>query len=213
MKGSLVQRRKASRAIALIAILSLHGAVLALGLSVKGPRPDSTPEAQPIIVSLVLENRPRVAPTLPEAALQVLTPQLLAPTQITLPPDPPDTAPSLVAIPPAPVAGNSPVDEPDAGGSGPVLVSDADYLQLPRVVYPPAARRARAQGLVQVRALVDEEGRPAEVSVAQSSGFDLLDGAACSAVRAARFKPYRRNNVARSMLVIVPIEFSIRSRS
>jgi protein TonB len=105
------------------------------------------------------------------------------------------------------------VEQRAPGNDVPITVSDPDYLQVPQPVYPAAAKRARAQGLVHVRALVDEEGRPAEVSIAQSSGFELLDGAACSAVRGARFKPYRRDNVARSMVVIVPIEFSIRSRS
>jgi len=91
-------------------------------------------------------------------------------------------------------------------------VSQPDYLRKPRAAYPPAAKRARAQGLVHVRALVDTDGHAREVSVARSSGFELLDRAACDAVKQAEFMPYRHNNVPRSMVVIVPIEFSLTPR-
>jgi TonB family protein len=67
--------------------------------------------------------------------------------------------------------------------------------------------------MVHVRALVDVDGHAREVSVARSSGFELLDRAACDAVLGALFKPYRRNNVARSMVVIVPVNFSLTVRT
>ena len=208
------RRIRSSRAMALMVIVALHGAALFLGLSMNGPRPEPVAQVEPILISLIAENRSRAAAPAPDIppALANVTPRPLTPVQITLPPDPPGAEAGVAA---APQSATAVVAASDGGSADiePTLVSDADYLQLPRVVYPPAARRARAQGMVHVRALVDEEGRPADVSVARSSGFELLDGAACIAVRGARFSPYRRNNIARSMVVIVPIEFSIRSRS
>ena len=208
------RRIRSSRAMALMVIVALHGAALFLGLSMNGPRPEPVAQVEPILISLIAEDRLRAtvpAPDIPPA-LATVTPQPPTPVQITLPPDPPGAEAGVAAAPQSATAVVAASDG-ESADIEPTLVSDADYLQLPRVVYPPAARRARAQGMVHVRALVDEEGRPADVSVARSSGFELLDGAACIAVRGARFSPYRRNNIARSMVVIVPIEFSIRSRS
>jgi periplasmic protein TonB len=49
--------------------------------------------------------------------------------------------------------------------------------------YPAASRRAGEEGSATFRVLVDERGRPAEVTVLQSSGFDRLDQAAMDAIR------------------------------
>jgi protein TonB len=54
--------------------------------------------------------------------------------------------------------------------------------------YPPASRRAGEQGTVQLKVLVDTNGRPANVEVSQSSGFPKLDDAAIQAVRKWRFE-------------------------
>lgn len=205
--GPRSSRDRASRAVTLAAIAVLHVAVLALALAMKGPRPDAAAEAPPILVSLTAESQP--APRQPlkvQIEEAVLPPPVVPVVQIDLPPEPPVAAITVAATPtPAP-------PPPDAEGDAPVAVSEPDYLQMSRPVYPLAAKRARAQGTVQVRALVDVDGRARQVSVARSSGFELLDRAACDAVLASLFKPYRRNNVARSMIVIVPIEFSLTAR-
>jgi periplasmic protein TonB len=54
--------------------------------------------------------------------------------------------------------------------------------------YPPASRRAGEQGTVRLKVLVDTNGRPSNVEVAQSSGFARLDDAAVQAVRKWRFE-------------------------
>ena len=56
-------------------------------------------------------------------------------------------------------------------------------------VYPPASRRLDEQGAVLLRVLVDERGRPREVQIAKSSGYDRLDQAAITAVRRWLFSP------------------------
>ena len=53
--------------------------------------------------------------------------------------------------------------------------------------YPPASRRAGEEGTVQLKVLVDTNGRASNVAVTKSSGFSRLDQAAMDAVRKWRF--------------------------
>jgi TonB family protein len=62
-------------------------------------------------------------------------------------------------------------------------------IELPKPAYPPIARAAHAQGTVEVRVLVDFDG---SVSAAAAiSGHPLLQAAAVSAARQARFTPMK----------------------
>jgi periplasmic protein TonB len=76
--------------------------------------------------------------------------------------------------------------------------------------YPPAARHSLQQGVVQLRVLVGEDGRARDIELLRSSGHTLLDEAARQCVREALFRPYLLNGVARAVLVVVPIEFTLR---
>jgi protein TonB len=69
--------------------------------------------------------------------------------------------------------------------SGGVLNGKA--ISKPQPAYPPIARAARAQGTVTVQILVDEGGRV--VSASAVNGHPLLQQAAVSAARNARFSP------------------------
>lgn len=61
--------------------------------------------------------------------------------------------------------------------------------------YPPAAIRANEKGKVGVTIVIDETGKPTNVSIAQSSGFADLDQATVDCVmRAWRFVPARSRN-------------------
>jgi periplasmic protein TonB len=53
--------------------------------------------------------------------------------------------------------------------------------------YPPTSRRLGEEGTVRLRVLVDENGRPRDVNVVNSSGFERLDRAAIDAVKRWRF--------------------------
>lgn len=198
---------RTSRGVVMVGIVLLHGVVVALGLAMKGQRQEEQAEMLPIQVTMASERLPRTRPLAHVRMEEVVLPPPIVPViQINLPVEP-RTAITLAAAPPAASA-------PVAADSGdPVSVSQPDYLQMPRPAYPPAARRAHAQGIVYVRALVDVDGHARQVSVARSSGFELLDRAACNAVLGALFKPYRHNSVARSMVVIVPVEFSLTTRT
>lgn len=78
---------------------------------------------------------------------------------------------------------------PDIGGktviSGGVLNGKA--LSKPQPVYPPIAKAARAQGVVVVQIIVDEEGYV--IAAAAVSGHPLLQQASVYAARQARFSP------------------------
>jgi protein TonB len=69
--------------------------------------------------------------------------------------------------------------------SGGVLNGKA--ISLPKPAYPAAARAVRASGAVQVQVLIDETGRV--VSASAAGGHPLLQAAAVSAARGARFSP------------------------
>lgn len=69
--------------------------------------------------------------------------------------------------------------------SGGVLNGKA--VSLPKPAYPPAARAVRAAGAVSVQVLIDETGRV--VSASAAGGHPLLQAAAVSAARQARFSP------------------------
>src|SRR5690606_253948 len=94
----------------------------------------------------------------------------------------------------------------------PVELETIDYLERVEPRYPPAAKRARAQGTVFLRVIIGTDGRPREVRVEQTSGHELLDEAACSAVQKWLFRPYRENGIARAASVIVPLKFQISTR-
>jgi protein TonB len=68
-------------------------------------------------------------------------------------------------------------------------VLNGKAISKPQPAYPPIAMAARAQGTVTVQIVVDEEGRV--ISASAVSGHPLLQQAAVSAARQARFSPTR----------------------
>jgi protein TonB len=177
-------------------------------------------QTMPLMVNLL----PAAAPLPPPSA-----PPAPPPRRLTPPPRPapviaaapaPDPEPAVFEAPPAPVEPSPPptllapappalVTTPPAPPAEPrtVAATDVRYLQPPVVVYPAFSKRRREAGRVLVRVLVDAAGRPAVVSVGQSSGFQRLDEAAVAALRVARFVPYTENGVPQPMLTYAPVDF------
>ena len=58
--------------------------------------------------------------------------------------------------------------------------------------------------------MVDSNGRPAQIQVERSSGYDRLDSAARDAVEKALFRPHEVNGIAQPAQVLIPIEFTRR---
>lgn len=76
-------------------------------------------------------------------------------------------------------------------------------------VYPATSRRLGEEGTVRLRVLVDERGRPKDVDVLNSSGFDRLDRAAIDAVKRWRFRAATDGTRAISTWTQVAITFKL----
>ncbi|QQS33359.1 MAG: TonB family protein [Acidobacteriota bacterium] len=84
--------------------------------------------------------------------------------------------------PPPPKPTPKPAPKTVSGG-----VLNGKAISLPKPAYPPAAKAVRAGGSVSVQVLIDENGNV--VSANAVSGHPLLQAAAASAARGARFSP------------------------
>jgi len=80
-------------------------------------------------------------------------------------------------------------------------------VDLPKPEYPPIARAAHATGTVEVQVLVDFDGNV--VAAASISGHPLLQGAAVSAARKARFTPLTYNGEPVKMVGVIQYNFVI----
>lgn len=106
------------------------------------------------------------------------------------------TAPPTVAAPPVvapPVAAPPPPPPPPpvANVRTPPVINAAQNCEKPS--YPAASRRAEEEGTVQLRFLVDVDGRVIDSQVEVSSGFKRLDEAARAAMSRCQFKPGTHN--------------------
>jgi protein TonB len=84
-----------------------------------------------------------------------------------------------------------------------------DYAYNPKPEYPPVARQFGLTGRVMMRVLVEPDGAPREIVIANSSGHDMLDQAALRSVRAWRFVPARRAGEAHASWVEFPVRFEL----
>jgi protein TonB len=75
--------------------------------------------------------------------------------------------------------------------------------------YPESARRRGQQGRVVLEVSVSPEGMPVSVTVAQSSGYPMLDAAAQNAVERWRFVPATRAGTPIAATAAVPILFRL----
>ena len=86
---------------------------------------------------------------------------------------------------------------------------DAAYLRNPAPDYPSQAKRRGMEGVVMLDVLVKQDGVAAEVSVAQSSGYSMLDESARNAVQRWKFVPAKQGAQTVDARVMVPIEFKL----
>ncbi len=99
---------------------------------------------------------------------------------------------------------------PSTGSAATPPMFGAAYLNNPRPVYPPAARKMGMEGTVMLKVLVGRKGNVLEMEVAQSSNYELLDRAASEAVKSWRFVPARRGDSAVDEWVQVPVAFHLK---
>lgn len=107
----------------------------------------------------------------------------------------------------SPVPGNDPITR--RAGEGAFTEARPGYFRNPPPLYPEAARQEGQEGLVLLAVTVSEAGLTKAVSLAQSSGFQILDDAAAAAVRKWKFKPARINGIKVESEVEVPLQFKL----
>lgn len=175
----------------------------------EAPPAAAEPEPPPPSAAPVKKAAPPVAPqpeprVIPVAAVPVPTPM-----PITLPasaPPVPNAPPPLRSLPADGVAA-----EP-AGGVETPPGFKADYLSNPPPTYPRQSRELGEEGRVVLRVLVGEDGKPREVQLQTSSGYDRLDRAAQDTVRRWQFTPARRGVQPIEGWVLVPIKFDLQAK-
>lgn len=197
---------------AFTAVVAMHVVAVSLLLQSKVRADDDVPE-QPIKVVFVQQEAPReaapVRPQLETLPVEVHIPPVAIQIDYT-PPRAISAAPAPTPVPAAPAA--APVVVHD---NQPVMVDieEVDVLREPAPRYPRAARQARLQGKVLLWVQIDEEGKPQQVRVHQSSGHEQLDREGREAVARALFKPYSRNGRPQAATFIYPVDFVLSVRT
>lgn len=200
----LTQTSSGARRGAAAIVIAAHVAVIyavAVSLGVV----EMPPIVEPMKAVFIEMPPPAAEPILPERRPDPAQPQMDVPAPETPLISPPlETSPVII-----PVVAD--VDLP-ATPSSPTMVVESTSLTVTRrvdPVYPPASRRMDEHGVVRLRVLVDERGRPREVQVAQSSGFERLDEAAITAVRRWQFSPAMQESRAVSTWTQVKVIFQL----
>lgn len=78
-------------------------------------------------------------------------------------------------------------------------------VALPQPAYPPIARAANASGTVEVKVVIDVDGKV--ISAAAIKGHPLLQGAAVGAARYARFEPAKYKGEPVKVVGVIPYTF------
>jgi TonB family protein len=80
---------------------------------------------------------------------------------------------------------------------------------LVRPIYPEEAIRRNVEGRVQIQALVDTSGTVVEVQLLASTGEELLERAAETAVWQCRFKPFEMEGIVQPVYALFRFNFRI----
>lgn len=143
-----------------------------------------------------------IVPLPAEAAEEIVLP---APAPVV-----PVTTTSATAT--APIGDNSsptPGKDFTTTAGNPTALAKPDYRKNPEPEYPLAARRRGQQGTVLLNITVNARGQATEISLKQSSGYELLDQAALQAVKTWEFEPARIRNLAMESKIEVPVRFKL----
>ncbi|GBG00828.1 hypothetical protein AZSI13_01550 [Azospira sp. I13] len=204
------------RQLVLLAVLALHGGLLAFALS-PPPPVTTTMVPAPVTVRLIEARpaeQPRVVPPTPQPTPPKPVKHEPRPVPVASP-TPRAAAPVLAAAPSAAASSDFAVAEAPrpAPVAAPVAHTparfDADYLHNPKPVYPPLSRRLGEEGKVLLKVRVTAQGTAEQVDIQTGSGYARLDAAARDAVLRWRFVPARRGDEPVAASVIVPITFAL----
>lgn len=84
-------------------------------------------------------------------------------------------------------------------------------IHIPKPRYPELARKAGIEGNTVIKALVNIDGSIIEAKVLKSSGNQMLDQAALTAARRAKFTPAKQRDKYVRVWVSIPIKFRLTS--
>lgn len=202
------QKKKIEWVAAGIVAIALHALAAIVIANLPPAELTPPPKPSPVEIAFVTPPPPPPLPKLeepPKPKVQqkaVKTPQVPV-VQSTVPQE--AVSGNVVAVqegpPPAPPA---PVEEKVTAAR-----ADANYLNNPAPEYPPVALRQGWSGTVQLRVLVQPDGRPDTITIAKSSGKKVLDDAAIAAVHNWKFVPAKRGDTPIEGWVSFPVEFNI----
>jgi TonB family C-terminal domain len=204
-----------ARIAALSAAMALNLAVIVIATRPITPA-QLTAVRQLAPVSLIrIIDPPAVLPPPPPVELKPLPhpptpPQaILRPTPVSPPVVVPSEEGHIAAPPTSPptlLPGNA---VPGTAVAAPVAEASLAYRAAP-LSFPVQARRQHMHGTVLLRVLVDETGRPLQVTVEHGSGYALLDRSARDQVLAGwRFQPAMVNGQAVRAWARVPVSFQL----
>jgi periplasmic protein TonB len=190
--------RISGRAVFMAATIGVHVIAAAAFMSIRQERPVVEPE--PIMATMMDSTTADVEPP-----RDLTPPQVNVVYSLTVPQEL-----SFESEAPPPDVITAAISQNTPQTAAPAMVESVEYVRAPAPVYPAESRRRRERGTCLLRVMVDTSGRPAQILVERSSGYDRLDHAAREAVEKALFHPYEVNGVAQPAQVLIPIEFARR---
>ena len=204
-----------ARIAAISAALALNLAALVLASRPLAPAPFTAVRQLAPVALVRFIDPPAVAPPPPPITLKPLShPPIAAPVRPQALPlsslAAPLAAPSSMSIPTALPPARTTAEVSAAPAVAAPVEASLAYRSAP-LQFPLQALRQRMHGLVLLRVLVDESGRPVEVQVERSSGYPLLDRSAREQVLAGwRFQPAVLNGQRVRAWARVPVSFNLR---
>jgi len=159
------------------------------------PKPKPKPVPKPMVKKVV---QPRPEPPSIPAPMEPQPEEFDAAAFLTPDQNPPEAAPAA-----------EPEDIDTADDRAAVQASVPLYDLNPPPHYPRAARRRNYQGTVMLDVRVTVDGVVAEVRIADSSGYSILDRSAAKSVKGWRFSPALRAGQPIEMWVQVPVRFEL----
>ena len=219
--AEVAPRRFTTSTVVLVgAIIALHAGVV---MSLTGTKRSVAiaPVAVPITISLAPPKvepppPPPPKPEPPTPRPKAVTPRVAAPRPAPAPVVAADTplvaaTADTVQVARAPVEAAPEAPPPAPKAEEPVTEPKgyAGYLRNPAPDYPPAAQKRGLEGKVVLKVHVLASGQPDNVTVAKSSGHQILDDAALKAVTQWAFAPARRGQTPIDGWVQVPLTFKI----
>ena len=166
---------------------------------------NSDPKPQPAGEAVVKSNQ-KAAPSMPAPSMPSTSnvgDQLKMVTAEVRNTNPGGTAANVVLDePPPPTPAAHPLLKPISGG-----VLNGTAISLPPPTYPGAAKRMRAQGLVLVDVVIDENGKV--LSAEATSGPAILRDAAVQAALRARFSPTTLSGMPVKVSGVINYKFTL----